>query len=78
MDNHFREFLKSGKHIITDTTTPKVKVSVPEKSKRKDALDSTETDPHKRFVKFSIKNKPDAKDIVKEFQRFVEQAEASA
>jgi len=76
MDNNLKEFLSSGKRMITDTKQPKPKTSsVPAKAKS-EALDGNEPDPHKRFVKYCVKNKPDAKELIKEFEKFIEIEEA--
>ena len=72
----FKDFLKSGKRMITDTKQPKVKTTAVPAKKRSDALDGDEVDPHKRFVKYCIKNKPDTKELIKEFEKFIEIEEA--
>jgi len=57
--------------MITDTKQPKVKTTAVPAKKKSDALDGDEPDPHKRFVKYCIKNKPDTKELIKEFEKFI-------
>lgn len=76
MSDTLKEFLSSGKRMIFDTKQPKIK-TVPVASKAKEAMmDGEERDPHKRFVKYCIKNKPDTKEFLKEIQKFIDEAEA--
>ena len=72
----FKDFLKSGKRMITDTKQPKVKTTAVPAKKKSEALDGDEPDPHKRFVKYCIKNKPDTKELMKEFEKFIQIEEA--
>ena len=72
----FKDFLKSGKRMITDTKQPKVKTTAVPAKQKSDALDGIEPDPHKRFVKYCIKNKPDTKELMKEFEKFIQIEEA--
>jgi hypothetical protein len=76
MDSSFKDFLSSGKRMITDTKQPKVKTSAVPAKKKSDALDGDDPDPHRRFVKYCVKNKPEAKDLIKEFEKFIEIEEA--
>jgi len=76
MESSFKEFLASGKRIVSDTKQPKVKTSSVPAKKKSEALDGDEPDPHKRFVKYCVKNKPDTKELIKEFEKFIEIEEA--
>ena len=76
MDSSFKDFLSSGKRMITDTKQPKPKTSSVPAKKKSEALEGDETDPHKRFVKYCVKNRPDSKEIIKEFEKFIEIEEA--
>jgi hypothetical protein len=76
MSDVLKEFMASGKRMIADTKLKKPKTEGPPKSTKGDVLDGDEVDPHKRFVKYCIKNKPATKDIIKEFERFIEAEEA--
>jgi hypothetical protein len=76
MDSSFKEFLSSGKRVISDTKQPKVKTTAVPAKKKAEALDGDETDPHRRFVKYCIRNKPDTKELIKEFEKFIEIEEA--
>lgn len=66
--------LKDGKTILTDTKVPAGK----EKREKiaKNAQAPPESDPHKAFVKRVITDKPGREDVVKEFERFIKEAEA--
>jgi len=75
MDNTFREFMSSGKALITDTKTPKVKsesVKAPKKS-----LDVVveSKDPHRVLIKRCIDEKIKKSDVIEEFKKFIQSAE---
>jgi hypothetical protein len=76
MSDILKEFLASGKRMISDTKQPKVKTTPVNKKHKEEALAEDEPDPHKRFVKYCIKNKPDTKEMIKEFEKFIEVEEA--
>jgi hypothetical protein len=76
MSDNLKEFLNSGKRMITDTKLPKAKTTAVPAKKKADVLDGDEPNPHKRFVKNCVKNRPDAKEMVKEFEKFIEIEEA--
>jgi hypothetical protein len=60
-----KEFLKSGKVIITDTKTRKV-------IKAKDKAKPDEIgDPHKLFVRRCIQEKPKKSELIEEFKKFI-------
>ena len=73
------EFLKSGKRILDDTKTPALpkkkgeKVKAPQHTQQDPAASS---DPHKVMIKRTIQEKPKKKDLIEEFQKFIDAAEA--
>jgi len=77
MDATFKEFLASGKALLTDTKTPRKIAPKTQKMKAAGLNAPPETDPFKIFVKKVIDAKPGKKDMVKEFKRFIEGAEAA-
>ena len=71
MDAQFKQFLESGKKMISDTKTPKVKQTKNQPSR----MDAEIGDPHQVFVKRCIQERPSKKDIVEEFMKFITIAE---
>ena len=71
---YLTQILKSGKQILGDTKIPA------SKEKREKIAKNAETpldgDPHKAFVKKTITEKPTKDSVVKEFERFIKEAEA--
>jgi hypothetical protein len=70
MGNELREFMKSGKTLITDTKTPR-QLKPKEKAKPDEI-----GDPHKMFVRQTIQNKPKKLELVEEFKKFIKVEEA--
>ena len=79
MGDYLKEFLASGKKLLTDTKTPKHKVTASSKGKpqRPAAAGSiAETDPHKIFVKRAIQEKLKKEEVVKQIQKFCDEEDA--
>jgi hypothetical protein len=70
MGNELKEFMKSGKTLITDTKTPR-QLKPKEKAKPDEI-----GDPHKMFVRQTIQNKPKKLELVEEFKKFIKVEEA--
>ena len=76
MDATLKDFLASGKALLTDTKTPR-KVAAKTQKLKKEALGGPpETDPFKIFVKRVVDAKPPKKEMVAEFKRFISAAES--
>ena len=75
-DAALREFLSSGKKLLQDTKAPRRVLE--KKTKTADPLtgEVKETDPHKVFVRRTIQEKPKKAEVITEFKKFIEQAEA--
>ena len=76
MDGILQDFLKSGRALITNTKTPKVKtesVKVPEKSMVSKPLPD---DPHKVLVRRAIQDLIQRKELVEEFKKIIAAEEA--
>ena len=71
MDNQYKNFLESGKKIVSDTKTPKVK----ESKKQPGRMDAEIGDPHQVFVKRCIQERPKKSEIVEELMKFITLAE---
>ena len=65
MGNELKEFMKSGKVLITDTKTPR-QLKPKEKAKPEEI-----GDPHRMFVRQTIQNKPKKSELVEEFKKFI-------
>ena len=73
MDTKILQFL-AGRTLISDTKARKIESK---KSTLPNAVTGdVEQDPHKRFIKFVIQEKPKKKDIVVHIQKFIDQAES--
>lgn len=72
--SYLTQLLKSGKQILTDTKIPASK----EKREKivKNAQEPPDSDPHKAFIKKTITEKPSKEDVVKDFERFIKEAES--
>jgi hypothetical protein len=75
-DAALRDFLSSGRKLLQDTKAPRR--ALEKKTKVQDALtgEVKETDPHKVFIKRTIQEKPKKAEVITEFKKFIEQAEA--
>ncbi len=71
----FKQFLASGRTLLVDTKTPR-KVAAKTQKIAPEALGHVETDPYKIFIKKVTQEKPKKVELVKEFKRFIEAAEA--
>lgn len=71
MDSKLLQML-AGKQLITNTREKKVETKKPTLPGSMDI----ETDPHKKFIKMVIKEKPTKKVLVEQFQQFIDVAEA--
>jgi hypothetical protein len=74
MDNNFKEFLSSGRALITDTKTPKVK-SESVKAPKKGTDVPVSSDPHRVLIKRMIEDKIKKSDVIEEFKKFIQEAE---
>jgi hypothetical protein len=71
MDANMKQFIESGKRLLSDTKTPKQKPSKVAPAK----MDEPVGDAHDVFVRRTIKEKPSKKDIVVELKKFITVAE---
>lgn len=72
--------LKSGHKLLVDTKARKPVTDAPKKGKIPPLTQSSmtqETDPHKRFVKMCIQNKPKKADMLKDIRSLISTAEES-
>lgn len=77
MDTILKDFLSSGKALVADTKKPKLKVmNKNEKATKAELMGQTEQDPHRILIRRVIKEKPPKKELIEQFQRFIEAAEA--
>ena len=75
MDGTYRDFLSSGRALITDTKTAKVKSESVKKAKSGFDTPPADKDPHKTLIRRCIDDKIKKSDIVEEFKKFIEAAE---
>jgi hypothetical protein len=75
MDGTYKEFLSSGRALITDTKTAKVKSESVKKAKSGFDTPPMDKDPHKTLIRRAIDDKIKKSDIVEEFKKFIECAE---
>ena len=75
MDGTYREFLSSGRALITDTKTVKVKSESVKKAKSGFDTPPADKDPHKTLIRRCIDDKIKKSDIIEEFKKFIEAAE---
>lgn len=75
MDGTYSEFLKSGRALITDTKSAKIKSESVKKAKAGFNTPPTETDPHRVLIRRCIDDKIKKSDVVEEFKKFIEAAE---
>lgn len=71
----FKDFLSSGRALITDTKTAKVKSESVKKSKAGFDTPSTDKDPHRTLIRRCIDDKIKKSDVVEEFKKFITAAE---
>lgn len=77
MDGIYKEFLSSGRALVTDTKTAKVKSESVKKAKTGFDTPPLEKDPHRVLIRRCIDEKIKKCDIVEEFKKFIEAAENS-
>ena len=75
MDSTYGEFLKSGRGLITDTKTAKVKSESVKKAKAGFDTPPADKDPHRTLIRRCIDDKIKKSDVIEEFKKFIEQAE---
>lgn len=73
-DGNFREFLASGKALITDTKQAKVK-SESVKAKKVGTDVQVSGDPHRVLIKRCIDDKIKKSEVIEEFKKFIQAAE---
>ena len=73
-DPNFLSFLKSGKKILTDTTTPR-KIE-PKTKKLPPPTPDEPLDPYERFVKKCIRDKPSKKVLLEFFEDMIKTEES--
>jgi hypothetical protein len=73
-DATYKEFLNSGRALITDTKTPKVK-SESVKAPKKGTDVPVSSDPHRVLIKRMIEDKIKKSDVIEEFKKFIQAAE---
>lgn len=71
--DYLKDILASGRVILGDTKTAKLKKD--EKTKSSSLTQPPESDPHKNFVKRTINEKPSKKEVVEEMKKFIKAAE---
>ena len=75
MDGTYGEFLKSGRALITDTKTAKVKSESVKKAKTGFDTPPADKDPHRTLIRRCIDDKIKKSDVIEVFKTFIEQAE---
>lgn len=75
-DGNFKEFLSSGRALITDTKTAKVK-SESVKAPKKGTDVPVSGDPHRVLIKRCIDDKIKKSEVIEEFKKFIQAAEAA-
>ena len=75
MDGVYQDFLSSGRALITNTKTPKVKSESVKKAKAGFQTPTLEKDPHRVLIRRCIDDKIKKSDIVEEFKKFIQSAE---
>ena len=72
MEGTLKNFLESGKKLISDTTIPRVKET---KKQPKEPMDKDPGDAHSVFVRRTVSELPKKSDIVDELKKFIIVAE---
>jgi len=75
MDGTYQDFLASGRALITDTKTAKVKSESVKKAKTGFDTAPLEKDPHRVLIRRCIDDRIKKSDVVEEFKKFIETAE---
>ena len=77
MDGTYKEFLASGRGLITDTKTAKVKSESVKKAPVGLNTPPLEKDPHRVLIRRCIDDRIKKSDVVEEFKKFIQEAEDS-
>lgn len=80
MSDYLNQLMKSGRMILGDTKQTKIpptKAGKKGKASMAEVSGVMEQDPHRNFIKWCVSEKPKAKEIIKQFQKFIEGAEAA-
>tara|TARA_R110000822_G_scaffold136618_1_gene274142 strand:- start:580 stop:816 length:237 start_codon:yes stop_codon:yes gene_type:complete len=72
--SQIKEFINSGRKIITDTKTPK-STTAKKSVSLEESVASDTGDAHSIFIKRTIKDKPKKSEIIEDFKKFVEAEE---
>ena len=75
MDGTYQDFLSSGRALITDTKTAKVKSESVKKAKTGFQTPPLEKDPHRVLIRRCVEDKIKKSDVIEEFKKFIETAE---
>ena len=75
MDATLKNFLQSGKSLISDTKAPR-KVGKKEKAPLPSMTGPEETDPYKVFIRKTCNELPKKAEVVEELKRFIARSEA--
>jgi hypothetical protein len=75
MDGTYKDFLASGRSLITDTKTAKVKSESVKKAKTGFDTPPLEKDPHRVLIRRCIDDRIKKSDVVEELKKFIETAE---
>jgi len=77
MDGTYKEFLASGRGLITDTKTAKVKSESVKKAPVGLNTPPLEKDPHRVLIRRCIDERIKKSDVAEEFKKFIQEAEDS-
>jgi hypothetical protein len=75
MDGTYQDFLASGRALITDTKTAKVKSESVKKAKTGFDTPVLEKNPHRVLIRRCVEDKIKKSDVVEELKKFIQQAE---
>lgn len=73
-DSTFKDFMSSGRALITDTKSAKVK-SESVKAQKKGTDVPVSGDPHRVLIKRCIDDKIKKSEVIEEFKKFIQAAE---
>jgi hypothetical protein len=72
---YLTDIMNAGKKILEDTKAPRRIVKKAEKPNAA-SQEPTDNDPHKVLIRRTIQEKPKKSDLIDEFKRFIDSAEA--
>lgn len=75
MDGTYRDFMTSGRALITDTKTAKVKSESVKAPKKGLDVVIESSDPHRTLIKRCIDDRIKKSDVIEEFKKFIQSAE---